>query len=134
MIEIYEHVAFVSYRFKPRFATDEGGFLEFPFKYKTLFEDTGLACRVPLGWLIAQCRSRAMKDYVTHTLGCMEMDECMESDFTQGYEPELQKETESSTETGAHYIWNYDSQKLTQTFDSELHMAVSRLRHLERHH
>ena len=75
-----EHVAFVSYRFKPRFVTDEGGFLEFPFKCKTS-EKTGLTCRVPLGWLIAQCRSRAMKDYVTHALGCMKMNECMESDF-----------------------------------------------------
>ena len=43
MIEIYEHVAFVSYRFKPRFVTDEGGFLEFPFKCKTLSEKTRLA-------------------------------------------------------------------------------------------
>ena len=33
-----------------------------------------------------------MKDYVTHTLGCMEMYECKESDCTQGYESELQNE------------------------------------------
>ena len=92
MIEIYEDVAFVSYRFKPHFVTDEGGFLEFPFKCKTLSEKTGLACRVPFGWLITQCMSRAMKDYVTHSLGCMEIYECKESDCTQGYESELQNE------------------------------------------
>ena len=53
--------------------TDEGGFLEFPFKCNTLSEKTGLACRVPFGWLIDQCMRRAMKDYVTAILGCMEM-------------------------------------------------------------